>query len=55
VIAQTTGHKSMTVLCRYIRKGSLVSGRGGIAPPGSRRTGRDSLLSSGSHRPTLGG
>jgi len=33
VIAQTTGHKSMTVLRRYTREGSLVSGRGESHPP----------------------
>src|SRR5215216_1886080 len=27
---------------------------GGISPPGARRTGRDSLPSSGSHRPAVG-
>jgi len=31
-----------------------VSRRGGITPPGARRTGREPLSSSGSHRPTVG-
>ena len=33
---------------------SLGESPGGIAPPGARRTGREPLSSSGSHRPTVG-